>query len=100
MLRRVATATDAGTTQFDPLVLQRLLDGSYVEFRDQTREVLSRPEFAPPIALPREEYRAKVLEWARQLADEGLTAPGFPVEYGGKGDPGANVAAFEALALA
>jgi acyl-CoA oxidase len=99
MLRAVATATDPGTTQFDPLVLQRLLDGSYVEFRDQTREVLSRPEFAPPIALPTKEYRAKVLEWARQLADEGLTAPGFPVEYGGKGDPGANVAAFETLAF-
>jgi acyl-CoA oxidase len=99
MLRAVATAADPGTTEFDPLVLQRLLDGSYVEFRDQTREVLSRPEFAPPIALPTKEYRAKVLEWARQLADEGLTAPGFPVEYGGKGDPGANVAAFETLAF-
>jgi len=99
MLRAVATAADPGTAEFDPLVLQRLLDGSYVEFRDQTREVLSRPEFAPPIALPTKEYRAKVLEWARQLADEGLTAPGFPVEYGGKGDPGANVAAFETLAF-
>ncbi|HTX46078.1 MAG TPA: acyl-CoA dehydrogenase [Solirubrobacteraceae bacterium] len=95
----MATAADPGTAEFDPLVLQRLLDGSYVEFRDQTREVLSRPEFAPPIALPTKEYRAKVLEWARQLADEGLTAPGFPVEYGGKGDPGANVAAFETLAF-
>jgi acyl-CoA oxidase len=38
-----------------------------------------------------------VLEWARVLAGEGLTAPGFPREYGGQGDPGANVAAFETL---
>jgi acyl-CoA oxidase len=99
MLADVATATDPGTTQFDPRVLQRLLDGSYAEFREQTREVLSRPEFAPVIALPTEEYRERVLEWAKHLADEGTTAPGFPVEYGGRGDPGANVAAFETLAF-
>jgi acyl-CoA oxidase len=99
MLRPVATATDVGTTPFDPLVLQRMLDGSYAEIRAQTREVLSRPEFAPVIALPTAEYRARVLDWAKQLADEGLTAPGFPEEYGGRGDPGANVASFEALAF-
>ena len=51
------------------------------------------------IALPTPEYRERVLEWAKQLADEGLTAPGFPEEFGGHGDPGANVAAFETLAL-
>jgi acyl-CoA oxidase len=90
--------TSAGTAPFDPTVLQRILDGSYAEVRAQTREVLCRPEFAPVIALPTPEYRKKVLEWARQLVDEGLTAPGFPEQYGGHGDPGANVAAFETLA--
>jgi acyl-CoA oxidase len=98
MLRTVATATDAGTTHFDPRTLQRLLDGPYVDVRDQIREVLSRPEFAPPIAMPTAEYREQVLTWAKRLADEGLTAPGFPEQYGGHGDPGANVAAFETLA--
>jgi acyl-CoA oxidase len=48
-------------------------------------------------ALPTAEYRERVLAWARTLAGEGLTAPGFPEEYGGQGDPGANVAAFETL---
>jgi acyl-CoA oxidase len=99
MLRPVATATDAGTTQFDPRTLQRLLDGRYVDIREQTREVLSRPEFAPPIAMPTPEYREQVLTWAKHLAAEGMTAPGFPEEYGGRGDPGANVAGFEALAF-
>jgi acyl-CoA oxidase len=94
----MATTSPAGTAPFDPQVLQRLLDGSYAEIRSQTREVLCRPEFAPVIALPTDEYRERVLEWARQLADEGLTAPGFPREYGGHDDPGANVAAFESLA--
>jgi acyl-CoA oxidase len=37
------------------------------------------------------------MEWARSLAAEGLTAPGFPEGFGGHGDPGANVAAFETL---
>ena len=45
------------------------------------------------------EYRAQVMEWAKALAAEGLTAPGFPKEFGGEGDPGANVAAFETIAF-
>ncbi len=94
----MATTTSAGTAPFDPQALQRLLDGSYAETRAQTREVLCRPEFAPVIALPTPEYRERVLEWAKHLAAEGLTAPGFPEEFGGHGDPGANVAAFETLA--
>jgi acyl-CoA oxidase len=85
--------------QFEPLALQRLLDGHYAPVRDRIREVLSRPEFAPLLALPTSEYRERVLEWAEILAGEGLTAPGFPVEYGGEGDPGANVAGFETVAL-
>jgi acyl-CoA oxidase len=76
-----------------------LLDGRYASVRAQIREVLARPEFEPPIGLATDKYREKVLEWAQALADEGLTAPGFPEEFGGYGDPGANVAAFETLAL-
>jgi acyl-CoA oxidase len=91
------TTTSAPTEQFDPAALQRVLDGGYAELREQIREVLCRPEFEPVVALPTAEYRRRVLEWARQLASEGLTAPGFPVQYGGRGDPGANVAAFETL---
>jgi acyl-CoA oxidase len=79
--------------------LQRLLDGSYADLRREIREVLSRPEFAPVGALPMSEYRERVMEWARTLAAEGLTAPGFPKEFGGRGDFGANVAAFETLAF-
>jgi hypothetical protein len=77
--------------------LQELLDGRYAEVRAEIRAVLSRPEFAPVVALPTGEYRERVLGWARALADEGLTAPGFPERFGGHGDPGANVAAFETL---
>ena len=82
-----------------PLALQRVLDEPYAELRALVRERLSRPDLAPVIALPTAEYRERVLGWARSLADEGGTALGFPVEYGGQGDPGANVASFETLAL-
>ena len=98
MIEVVATA-EAQSTSFDPSALTRLLDGRYAEGRDQIREVLQRPEFAPPVAMPTADYREQVLQWARTLAGEGLTAPGFPREFGGMGDPGANVAAFETLAF-
>jgi acyl-CoA oxidase len=98
MIVAVTTAASE-TTSFDPAALQRLLDGRYADVREQLREVLSRTDFAPPVAMPTSEYREQVLQWARALAGEGLTAPGFPPEHGGHGDPGANVASFETLAF-
>ena len=88
-------STEAG--RLDAPRLQALLDGRYADLREQLREVLCRPEFAPVESLPTPEYRERVLGWARTLAGEGLTAPGFPAAYGGHDDPGANVAAFETL---
>jgi acyl-CoA oxidase len=93
------TAVASETLEFEPTALQRLLDGHYAPVRERIRAVLCRPELAPVIALPTSEYRVRVLEWTRILAREGLTAPGFPAEHGGEGDPGANVAGFETLAL-
>jgi acyl-CoA oxidase len=78
--------------------LQPLLDGRYGSLRRQIRDVLSRPEFAPPIAMPTAQYRELVHTWMKSMAGEGLTAPGFPVRYGGHGDPGANIAGFETIA--
>jgi acyl-CoA oxidase len=93
------TAVSPESRTFDPAGLQRLLDGRYGDVRAEIRAVMSRPQFAPVIALPTPEYREKVLEWATALASQGLTAPGFPERYGGRGDPGANVAGFETVAL-
>ena len=94
----MATA-ESQRISFDSAALGRLLDGRYADGRKQIRDVLRRPEFAPPLAIATDEYRRKVLGWAKALADEGLTAPGFPEEFGGMGDFGANVAAFEELAF-
>jgi acyl-CoA oxidase len=79
--------------------LRRLLDGRYADLRRQILDVLGQPEFAPPLAIPTAEYRERVLAWMQTIADEGLTAPGFPVEFGGQDDPGANIAGFETIAF-
>jgi acyl-CoA oxidase len=92
----MATEMTAGA-RLDSAAIQHVLDGRYRDLRERIRQVLCRPEFAPVIALGTAEYRQRVLEWAQTLAAEGLTAPGFPKEYGGEDDPGANVAAFETL---
>jgi acyl-CoA oxidase len=90
--------TEPQATGVRPELLQSLLEGRYADQRRQILEVLGRPEFAPPIALPTAEYRERVLEWMQAVADEGHTAPGFPVEFGGQGDAGANIAGFETIA--
>ncbi len=82
---------------FDPADLQQLLDGRYAELREQVRGFMRAPEFAPVLGLSVEAYRAQVMEWMKGIASSGLGVPGFPVEYGGSGDPGGNVAAFETI---
>ena len=85
------------TERVDAARLASLLDGPYAPVRQQIRDVLSRDEFAPVVALPTAEYRERVMAWMQIIAAEGQSAPGFPQRYGGQGDPGANVAAFETL---
>src|SRR5215208_7865729 len=78
--------------------LRAVLDGPYADTRDQVRDWLAGPGNAPADDLPREEHRAKVLTWTKELAESGRTAVGYPVEYGGEGDVGRSVASFETLA--
>jgi acyl-CoA oxidase len=51
--------------------LQPLVEGRYGSLRHQILEILGRPEFEPPIAIPTAEYRERVLEWMRTIATEG-----------------------------
>ncbi|MCW3022494.1 MAG: acyl-CoA dehydrogenase protein, partial [Conexibacter sp.] len=83
----------------DVAALRRLLDGEHAAIRDGTRAWLSRPGSAPRPDLPMEEHRAQVLAWARELAEAGETAIGFPQEFGGRGQVGGSIAAFETLAF-
>ncbi len=75
--------------------LRDLLDGSWGALRRRSLELLDKLE--PAGELGREEYRAWVLAQLHVLAEGGYPAIGFPVEYGGNGDVGGSVVAFEAL---
>src|SRR6478735_3392390 len=87
------------TTAPDPARLRALLDGEHAPTRDRVRDWLTVPGNAPVADLPIEEHRAKVLAWATELASQGDTAMGYPVEYGGKDAVGRSVAGFETLAF-
>jgi len=83
----------------DVPALTALLDGKYADIRQLTRKNLA--EYAgvldDAIEMPREEFRERVLELVKLMAETGATGLGFPTEYGGGGDIGASVAAFETL---
>jgi len=83
----------------DPDPIRTLLDGEHAETRNRTRAWLDQPGNSPAHDLPREEHRAQVLAWAKDLAREGETGLGFPVEFGGEGAVNRSVAAFETLAF-
>src|SRR3954462_1453878 len=78
--------------------LRALLDGEHAEIRDRVRTWLSTPGNAAASDLPMEEHREQVLAWARELASQGDTAMGYPVEYGGKDAVARSIASFETLA--
>jgi acyl-CoA oxidase len=83
---------------FDPEVLLEILDGPHHALRQQIRDQMALPEFAPVLGLPLDEYREKIMAWMHVIAESGWGVPGFPAEYGGADDPFGNVVAFETLA--
>ena len=87
--------------EVDVPALQALLDGRYAEVRNLVRSnlvddasVLEEAE-----TLSRDDFREWVKEIVVDMAATGQTGMGFPEEYGGGGDIGASVAAFETLAF-
>ena len=84
----------------DVPALTALLDGKYAEVRGLVRTNLA--EYASILeeaeTMSRAEFRERVKEVVVEMASTGQTGMGFPEEYGGGGDIGASVAAFETLA--
>jgi acyl-CoA oxidase len=86
------------TSSPDATKLRALLDGEHAPTRDRVRGWLAQPGNAAAPDLPMEEHREQVLAWARELASQGDTAMGYPVEYGGKDAVARSIASFETLA--
>ncbi|MFA9430895.1 acyl-CoA dehydrogenase [Egicoccus sp. AB-alg2] len=82
----------------DPVRVQRHLDGRWAEVRDRTREELRHPLLHPRQGLSVEEHRARTLEQAQYLAKTDGPRLLFPETYGGGGDLGGSLTAFETLA--
>jgi acyl-CoA oxidase len=85
----------------DVPALTALLDGKYAEVRNGVRKRLVEHASILQDAdhMPKDELRDRVRDVVVQLAGTGQTAYHFPKEYGGGGDFGATVAAFETTAF-
>ncbi len=85
----------------DVATLRTLLDGRYGEVRDLVRTNLVRYAsiLTEAETLGHDEFRERVREVVVEMAATGQTGMGFPTRYGGGGDVGASIAAFETLAF-
>ncbi len=79
--------------------LRRLLDGPWVEQRELARKLSDRPLFIPTVGETMSEQRERTYTQLMALCEDGLTGLGFPTRYGGGGDIGASIVAFEMLAM-
>ncbi|MGP3775735.1 acyl-CoA dehydrogenase family protein [Streptomyces sp. SDT5-1] len=97
---RTPADQQAAPPAIDVPALTALLDGEYAEIRDLVRTNLAAHasvlEEAEELGV--DAFRERVRELAVDLAATGQTGMGFPKEYGGGGDIGASIAAFETLA--
>ncbi|MEV7729597.1 acyl-CoA dehydrogenase [Streptomyces sp. NPDC087917] len=96
-----APATGYARPEIDVSSLTEVLDGRYAGIRDLVRTNLvthaSVLEDAEELGF--DAFRERVREIVVDMAATGQTGMGFPVEYGGGGDVGASIAAFETLAF-
>ncbi|CAB4720560.1 MAG: acyl-CoA oxidase [Actinobacteria bacterium] len=98
-------ATDDSRGYRQPVVdvaaLTTLLDGRYAEVRNLVRSNLV--DYADVLVdaetMDTDAFRERVKEVVVEMAATGQTGMGFPEEYGGGGDIGASIAAFETLAF-
>jgi acyl-CoA oxidase len=94
------TQTSYVTPSVDVAALTALLDGEHADVRRLVRENLAEHAgiLEDAETMGRDEFRQRVLEVLRMMAESGQTGLGFPEKYGGGGNIGASIAAFETLA--
>ncbi|MFC7362762.1 acyl-CoA dehydrogenase family protein [Nocardioides astragali] len=96
-----ADTTGYRQPEVDVDAVRTLLDGRYGEVRDLVRANLA--EHARILVDEEEmstaDFRERVKDVVVMMASTGQTGMGFPQSYGGGGDIGASIAAFETLAF-
>jgi acyl-CoA oxidase len=86
-----------GEVALDAGRLQTYLDGRWAAVITRAKEELRDPLFRPVFGLSEDEYRERVLEQAKVLAETPGPALLFPKAYGGGGDTGGAISAFQTL---
>ncbi len=96
---RRATVTQQRHTQytFDIATLTKILDGPEEKIINKVKTLIADPEFKLIYTDNLSEYREKVLQWCRQLAQQGYGSMAYPKEYGGQADMASYFAIMEAL---
>ncbi len=84
----------------DPMLLTQYLEAPYADVAAGVRSELAKHAeiLDHEIEEPREDFRERVLATMRLLTESKQTGLGFPTAYGGGGDIGASVAAFQTMA--
>ena len=85
----------------DDAAMTALLDGRYADVRRLVRSnlVAHADLLTDAESLDTAAFRERVRDVVVEMAATGQTGMGFPEQYGGGGDIGASIAAFETLAL-
>ncbi len=84
----------------DPLLLTEYLEAPYADVAAGVRSELAKHAeiLDHEIEEPREAFRQRVLDTLLLMTESKQTGIGFPTEYGGGGNIGASIAAFQTLA--
>ncbi|MDN6409935.1 MAG: acyl-CoA dehydrogenase family protein [Yaniella sp.] len=77
--------------------LQEHLLGPWAEDRRQLRKIMEEPIFHYQFNLTKEDQRELAMQQIQELADRKLIGKAYPKAFGGKEDPGGNVAGFSEM---
>lgn len=94
------TAAEAHEPRIDIDAVTDMLLGTWAATRREAREMIKDPVFWQIPGEPMAEHRERVLQQLHLLVERGASGRGYPKEYGGDGDNGANLAGFQELVLA
>src|SRR5258708_22216441 len=82
---------------FDVDVLTKILEGKNTAIIRKVKTILGDPEFRYIDSGDLSIYRAKVLQWAHMLADQGFGSIAYPKEFSGQNDMASYFAIMETL---
>ena len=87
-----------GSEKWTSKALSEFLDGDHIDIKHRMRTLLRDPLFRLDHEADKENYRLRILEQMKALAEQGVSAYSFPKIYGGGEKRSEHIAVFEQLA--